>query len=321
MINCFIQLQLDLEDEDTLTTLAGRLARFDRELDKEDREEVEKIAGKPMRQLIGDLLEAHDPDKHLENAKEFFKVQEPTGEQIKAASQTLIETACDPFNNPMLRNTIIDIKKRNEQVIDTITTDSLISSGYDESAKEKSRAVIHNFKKFIEDNKDEITALKIIYSKPYSKRHITYEDIKQLAEAIRKPPYLLNTDLLWNAYEQLEKSKVRKAGAKKLLTDIISLIRFATGQEDILEPFYETVNERFEQWLAKQERLARKFSNEQIEWLIMIKNHISTSLTIGIDDFELSPFYEKGGAVKVYQLFGPDVKSILRDFNEVLINV
>ena len=39
-------------DEDTLTSLAGRIARFDRELEKEDREEIEKIMGKPMKQLL-----------------------------------------------------------------------------------------------------------------------------------------------------------------------------------------------------------------------------------------------------------------------------
>ena len=306
-------------DEDTLTTLAGRLARFDRELDKEDREEVENIAGKPLKQLIGDLLEAHDPDKHLEKAKELFKVQEPTEEHIKKASQTLIDTACDPFNNPKLRNTIIDIKKRNEQVIDIITTDTLISSGYDESAKEKSKTIINTFKKFIEENKDEITALQIIFSKPFDRRHITYEDIKHLADAIRKPPYLLNNDILWNAYEQLEKTKVRKAGPKKILTDIISLLRFATGQEEILEPFSYSVDEKFNEWLGRQERLGKKFTKEQIEWLETIKNHIATSLSIGSEDFELSPFYEKGGAIKMNRLFNNNVQNILDELNEVLI--
>ena len=29
----------------------------------------------------------------------------------------------------------------------------------------------------------------------------------------------------------------------------------------------------------------------------MIKDHIATSLTIGNEDFELSPFYEKGGVL------------------------
>lgn len=125
---------------------------------------------------------------------------------------------------------------------------------------------------------------------------------------------------MWNAYEQLQRSKVKKAGPKKLLTDIISLIRFATGHEQVLEPFSESVNEKFEEWLGKQERLGRKFTLEQKEWLSMIKNHISTSISIGMDDFELSPFYEKGGAVKVYQLFGNEVSDILNDLNKVLVS-
>ncbi len=306
-------------DEDTLSSLAGRLARFDLEIEKNDRDEIERIAGKPMKQLIGNLLEAHDPDKQVEKAKALFQIEKPNTDQIKEASKTLIDIACSPLNNPKLRNTIIDIKKRNEQTIDTITTDTLLSASYDESAKEKSKTIIDNFQKFIEENKDEITALQIIYSKPHSGRRIVYEDIKQLAEAIKKPPYLLNTDLLWNAYERLGKSKVRKVGPKKLLTDIISLIRFATGQEQVLEPFSESVRVNFEGWLGKQERLGRKFTKEQIEWLSMIKDHIATSVSIGMDDFELSPFHEKGGAVKIYQLFGIDIQNILGELNEVLI--
>ena len=72
----------------------------------------------------------------------------------------------------------------------------------------------------------------------------------------------------------------------------------------MLEPFSESVDEKFKEWLGKQERLGKKFTKEQLEWLSMIKNHISTSLSVDMDDFEFSPFYEKGGAVKIYQLFG-----------------
>jgi type I restriction enzyme R subunit len=122
-------------------------------------------------------------------------------------------------------------------------------------------------KKFIEENRDEITALQIIYSKPYGTRHLTYEEIKEIAEAIKKPPYHLTPELLWQAYEQLDRSKVRGAGAQKLLTDIISLIRFAAGKSDILEPFPETVNLRFERWRAQQERAGVRFTEAQIEWL------------------------------------------------------
>jgi type I restriction enzyme R subunit len=309
-------------DEDTLKSMGGRLARLERELDKDSKQEIANIAGKPMKELIKNLVEAHDPDRQIEKAKEIFKIkenEEPTHDQVKRASEELIKMACEPFDNPKLRNTIIDIKKMNEQIIDPVTIDKVIGLGFDKVAKQKSKAIIANFEKFIEENKNELTALQIIYSKPYGQRHLVYEDIKQLADAIRKPPYLLDTDILWRAYEQLQKSKVRKSDPRKLLTDIISLVRFATGQEETLEPFSETVDEKFTRWLSKQERAGRIFTKEQIEWLTMIKNHISTSLTIGMDDFELSPFYEEGGAVRIYQLFGKDINKILDELNEVLI--
>ena len=85
----------------------------------------------------------------------MFNTEIPTEENNKKATENLIRIACEPFDNPGLRNTIINIKKRNEQTIDEITTDTLISAGYDSNAKEKSMKVIHTFKKFIDDNKDE----------------------------------------------------------------------------------------------------------------------------------------------------------------------
>ena len=312
-------------DEDTLTSLAGRLARLDREIDEKDRKEIEDAfvgAGfKPARtlkQIVNNLLDAVDPDRQMEKAKEIFKTEKPTEEQVKKAAEELVKEACAPFDNPKLRNTIIDIKKRSEQIIDTVSKDTVISTGFDEKAKEKARTLVDTFKRFIEDNKNELTALQIIYSKPYGKRHLTYEQIKQLAEAIEKPPYKLNQEQLWLAYEQLEKSKVRRAGPQKLLTDIISLIRFAIGESDVLESFTETVNDRFYKWLSEQEKSGRKFTPEQMEWLGMIKDHIATSLTIQMNDFEYAPFHEKGGVVKVYQIFGKELNSILEELNERL---
>ncbi|HIH45300.1 MAG TPA: DEAD/DEAH box helicase family protein [Candidatus Methanoperedenaceae archaeon] len=316
-----MSIALGNRDEDTITSLAGRLARMDREIEEKDRKEIQKAAeGKPLKEIINSLLDAVDPDKKLEKAREIFKTDAPTDEQIKKAGEELAKKACIPLSdNPKLRNTIIDIKKRNEQIIDTVSKDTIIFAGYDEHAKEKARTIVDTFKKFIEENKDELTALQIIYSKPYGRRHLTYEEIKQLAEAIKKPPYQLTPELLWQAYEQLDKSKVRGAGAQKLLTNIISLIRFATGKSDVLEPFPETVNQRFERWRAEQEIAGVTFTTAQMEWLLMIKDHIASSLSIGMEDFELAPFYERGGAVKAYQLFGKGLNNILEELNEALV--
>jgi type I restriction enzyme R subunit len=199
-----------------------------------------------------------------------------------------------------------------------VSKDTVIFTGFDKQAKEKARTIVDTFKRFIEENRNELTALQIIYSKPYGKRHLTYEQIKQLAEAIEKPPYKLTLESLWQAYEQLEKSKVKGAGPKKLLTDIISLIRFAIGKSDVLEPFMEIVEAKFNWRLLEQEEMGKGFTPEQKEWLLMIKDHIATSLSISMEDFELAPFYEKGGAVKFYNIFGRKADIILGELNEVL---
>jgi type I restriction enzyme R subunit len=306
-------------DEDTLTSLAGRLARLDRALDGKDKREIEEAAwGRSLSGIINALLDTVDPDKRMEKARELFGTETPSEEQVVEAGVVLINDACAPLDDPGLRNTIIDIKKRNEQVIDNVSSDTVLFAGFSEQAKEKAQGVINTFKQFIKENKDELTALQIIYSKPYGRRHLTFLEIKKLAEAIEKPPYYLTPEVLWKAYEQLDRLKVKGAGPHKLLTNIISLIRFATGESNVLEPFPETVDHRFESWIEEQDGAGISFTPEQKEWLLMIKNHIASSVSIEKDDFENVPFNQKGGMVKAYQLFGQELDSILTQLNEAL---
>jgi len=308
-----------IRDEDTLSTLVSRLARMDRELQDKDREELKEAAeGRPLKQITNKLLDAIDPDRQEKRAKEIFKTETPTKEQISEATKQLVKIACEPFDNPKLRNTLIEIKRRNEQIIDAVSKDKIITSEFDPRAAEKAQSTVESFKQFIEDNKDELTALQIIYNKPYGERHITYEQIKQLAEAIEKTPYHLTTDQVWQAYEKLEKSKVKGAGPQKLLTNIISLVRYTMGESQILQPFTETVNERFQTWLMEQERTGQKFTTDQMEWLEMIKQHISTSMRIEMGDLEMAPFYERGGPIRAYKLFGPNLGVIMDELNEAL---
>jgi len=315
-----MSVALGTRDDDTLTSLAGRLARMEKELDDAERKEVESAAGdKALKEIINGLLDAVDPDKKEAKAKELFQTETPTEQQLKKAEEELKTRACSVFDIPNLREKIIEIKQRDEQIIDTISRDTATFVGFDIQAKEKAaHSIIDRFKKFIEENKNELTALQIIYSKPYGVRYLTYEQIKSLAEAIKKTPYNLTPDNIWRAYEQLERSKVKGAGPQKLLTNIISLVRFAIGEADTLEPFEETVNERFQHWLTEQEKAGHKFTPEQIEWLTMIKDHIATSLTIEIDDFENVPFNQKGGAIKADQVFGKELPNILEQLNMVL---
>jgi len=254
------QVALGTRDKDTLLSLANRLARLERELGERDRQAIATAtAGKWLNDLVNGLLDATDPDAQSEKARTLFGTETPTKEQIRRAAQALAAEACQPFDDPRVRNTIIDIKQRNEQTIDTVSKDRLLLAGYDEQARQRARTIVSTFKQFIEDNKDELTALQLIYACPYGQRRLTYEHIRQLAEAIEKPPYHLTPDLLWQAYMQVEAARVRGAGPQKLLTNIISLLRFALGQQDVLEPFPDTVNERFARWVIEQERSGRRY--------------------------------------------------------------
>ena len=315
-----LSVALGNKDKDTITSLAGRLAALDNEIDNTDRESIENISGgKSLNNLVNILLDAVDPDKAIEKACNIFSTDSPSKQQVHEAEKELADIACVPFDNAKLRNLIIDIKKRNEQIIDTVSKDQVILSGFGEQAKERAKAVVNTFHQFIEDNKDELDALQIIYDKPYGERHITYLQIKNLAAAIEKPPYQLTPELVWQAYENLDKARVRKAGPQKLLTNIISLVRFNIGEVNILEPFTETVDQRFAAWLEQQKQAGQVFTREQMEWLKMIKDHIASSLEITIDDFELAPFYEHGGAIKAYNVFDKQLDELMKELNGVLV--
>ncbi|MHA2230980.1 MAG: type I restriction endonuclease subunit R [Candidatus Hodarchaeales archaeon] len=314
------RVAMGIRDPDTITSLAGRLARLDRELSDKDRTEIEQItSGISLKELTNHLLDAVDPDVQTEHAKEMFETDYPSEEQITQAKEELVKKACTPFDSGELRETLDNIRKRSEQYIDIISKDEVVEEGFDEEAREKAEESVTTFMQFIEDNKDELTALQILYSQPYGTRELTYEMVKELSEAINKPPYNLTTEKLWHAYEQLDKSRVRGAGPQRLMTNIISLIRFALEQEEFLEPFPATVEEQYRKWLVEQLETGREFTDEQLEWLGMIKEHIAASVEIEIEDFEYEPFNQRGGATRVYQLFGSDLDIILVELYRELV--
>jgi type I restriction enzyme R subunit len=241
---------------------------------------------------------------------------------VKAAAALLTEAAKPIAANPDLRNRLIQIKRSYEQTIDIVSKDELQEAGFSAEALEKARSIIESFEQFIRENKDEITALQVLYSRPYSRR-LTFRQIKELADAIQRPPRAWTPAALWRAYETLDKSKVRGSGGR-VLTDIVSLVRFALHQEGELRPFRDEVNERFDKWLAEQETVGAhgmrpsQFTPEQRQWLELIRDHIASSFAIEAEDFEYVPFAQHGGLGKAYQVFGNDLSGLLQELNEAL---
>jgi len=322
-------------DDDTIQSLASRLTRLSKQLDKRGLDKVEKLAGKSLPQLARELLTAIDPDainkKALTNAKDagITRSEETlTDNERQTAKNQLIDQACQSFDSPETREVIESARREREQLIDHINLDTVTYSGYSSQAADDAEKVIQTFKEFIEQHKDDIQALSFFYQQPYQRRGLTFAMLEELHQALSKPPLLLTTEKLWGAYERLNqgenKNAKQKANTQRKLTDIISLIRFAIGLDAELKPFAEQVDAKFKKWIFRHNaQRSTVFTEQQTQWLRLIKDHISASCFIERDDFDYSPFSDHGGLQKAWGLFNNgdknELDSLLAEMNQELI--
>ncbi|MCB0111131.1 MAG: hypothetical protein KDE53_34655, partial [Caldilineaceae bacterium] len=192
-------------DTDTLSSLAGRLAKLDRQLTEADHYTIAAIAGgMTVHDLSHTLLDAIDPDHHQAIAVQSYGTEDPTPEQVAAAAASVMQQAANILaDNPRLRTTLLALQQRKEQVIDSVTVDVVLEAGFDPAATDRARSTVDSFTMFIEEHIDQITALQLLYSRPYSLRNLTNDQLKTLQEAIAQPPHSWTTERLWQAYAQL----------------------------------------------------------------------------------------------------------------------
>lgn len=311
-------------DPDVLSSIAARLARLDRECTSDERMAIQETAGGlTLGEIAGALVAAVDPDTHVARARELFKLDakiEPKPEQVKKAAVAVGKAAAAPLaTKPALRKKLLTIQKAHEQIVDDKSIDEILpdKTGFSKEARDHAMSMVASFEQYLADHKDEIEALKFFYSVPHRQR-LRFKDIQALAAAIREPPRSWTPEKLWRAYELLQTDKVKGAGGKRLLTDIVSLVRFALHQDDQLLPYPQRVRERFDNWLAQQANKGRKFTEQQVRWLEMMRDHVATSVEIEVEDFDSAPFVQEGGLGRASALFGKELPKVIKELNEVL---
>ena len=321
-------------DEDTLNSLASRLTRLDKQITQNDREKFKEYSGgKSFGDVVKDLMNAYDPDAVAETAKQIFSIPpaaEPNEEQLKQIENELSLQAVKPFDKPELRDFIETVRQKIYQIIDNTNIDKVTFTGYDKEAKQKAEEIINNFRKFIDENKDEIIALKIIYNmhpsrhserseeSPLDNTKLTFESLGELKDKLNSSLYHLSPEIIWNAYGRLHPAKVKGTKTVRILTDIICLIRFELGIYKQLEPRKEIVDRIFKDWIFKKNAGPKQFTEEQMEWLRLIKDHIVTSVRIEKDTFDYTPFVDKGGLGKFWKTFGENSEEIIKELNNEL---
>ncbi|MBL4848997.1 MAG: DEAD/DEAH box helicase family protein [Planctomycetes bacterium] len=313
--------------EKIVSTLAGRLDRVDRRLTPEQEKALTKALpeGKTLRDIVGTLLDATDTDLEEAKARELAGLEpdaSPNEEQIKAAQKHLREEALAPLKtSPELRKAILNVNRKQDQVLDNLSLDVVtVSAPAPEHQIDHDKKLVDEFKAFVDEHRDEIAALQILYSKPYGER-LTREQIVELAEAIEVPgsrdDYCRR---LWLAYYRLEKSRVRGASQGRLWTDIVSLARHALHPDEDLVPFADVVNERFDAWLERHQQGGKTFTGEQLEWLRLIRDQIVVDYEVRPDDLEqVEKFKQHGGLGTAFALFGAEINTLLADLNRVLV--
>ena len=310
------QIGMGSEDPDVISSVASRLARLDARITATDRQRITDTAGASLQDISHRLVDALDPDRHIAAAQAATGTDDPTGEHIAAARSKIIDDAVAPLMTEEVRELLADVKRSYEQVIDEATKDKVISGEFSKDATDRARRTIDSFKAFIEEHKDEITALQVLYDRPYNQR-LTFADIREFANAISRPPQSWTPEQLWSAYEALDAAKVHGSPGT-VLTNLVTLVRYTLGIDDELKPYPDLVNERFDTWMHQQIQTGRTFTNEQQRWLRLIRDHLAASLTIEPRDLLEAPFTQHGGLGKAQALFGDDLTTLLDDLNTTL---
>jgi type I restriction enzyme R subunit len=308
----------------TMLTLAGRLGRLVKYVTPDDYETLEKLTNGTLQELAEGLLTSLDYDAQLARAQQISGQEDPAASILEEAALQLAQEATQAFKSQELRDLILQLQRRENQAIDDISLDIVTNQGFNE---EQARQDIVSFRARMEENKEKIDLFDLALSRPIG-TSLT-ESIQSVARAIEIPTIGLNRngiDRTWRAYQKLEAARVRGAGTRRLMTDIIALIRYTmqreTDESVILEPFQNTVNRRFAQWIAEQERLRQQaFSAEQHWWLDRIRDRIATDLQCEERDLDGGSGFDKGGRLGAANAFGSEqeLKAILRELNERLV--
>jgi type I restriction enzyme R subunit len=311
-------------DEDLFLSLANRLIRLEKQITEKEKDKLLAFSGgKNLKQITKELITAFDQDEIETKAQlEFDKIpkQDQTPALLKDAKKNaqeqLVLEASKTFNGE-LNGYLDNVRKQHEQIIDSHNIDTVTKSEWDTTSVDSATEIIKDFTEYLEINKDEIKALSIFYNQPYNRRDITFTMIKDVMEKLQLEKPLLAPDYVWDAYATLEEVKSKQP--KDELTALVSLIRRACGIDSELKAYDSTIEANFNKWIFKQHTgQHNRFSQEQLDWLRMIKDHVVSSYHIELHDLDYTPFDAKGGKGKMYQLFGNQMNEIMNEINEVL---
>ena len=165
---------------------------------------------------------------------------------------------------------------------------------------DKPEDYLDSFSEYLKNNMNEITALKIICTKP---RELTRKDLKDLKLILDREGF----------DENKLNSAISNLTNEEISSDIISIIRrYAIGSPLL------NIEDRVKDAVKKLEK-KYKFSKIQLKWLERIENYLIKELVFDLDVFESDTrFKREGGFNKINKAFNNELENIIIELKEYL---
>ena len=303
-------------DTDSVTSLAGRLSRLDRQIDDTQRAKIEDVAGQPLRSLIRTLFDAVDPDKVMEQAQTTTGQDAPNEAAQDEARSTRVAEAAKSLNGTLI-NTLDTIRRDLEQTVDHDNLDHVTRAEWAGDTDDNAKELSADFESYLTDNRDRLEALTIYFAQPARRAEITFAMIREVLDALRADAPRLAPLNVWRAYAHLDDFKGN--APERELEALVALIRRVAGLDATLTPHGDRIRKNFQNWVLKRHAgKGDKFDAAQMDWLRMIRDHLVTSFHIARDDLDMAPFDGQGGLGRMYQLFGEDMEPLMDEMNDAV---
>ncbi len=254
-------------DEDTVSSLAGRLARLNQQLDDRERVRIrEQTGGVELAQMTNDLLAALDPDRVTARARQNAGLPEhsdPGDAYRSRAREQLVGEAAKVFTGPLIE--LLDgIRRDKEQIIDHDGLDTLLRAEWSGDAQTNAEKISGDFEAWLETNRDEIEALTIFYRQPQRRAELTYAMVRQVLDKLKADKPQLAPLYVWHAYAHLLDA-YQGNNPQSELTALVALIRRVCGIDPKLSPYTDTVRRNFQNWIMERHSgPGTKFTEEQV---------------------------------------------------------
>lgn len=272
----------NVQDE-YLRLLAGRLSRIYNKSKASDRDEFARLAKADMKDIavgIYDALEANTLPPYVD-------INEPNNER-KGLVAAIV-------NHPDARHYLLVLNAGFVTILQP-GEDTLISKGF---SIEEAQSTVDAFETYVNEHKDEIEALRIIYNN--QGEPLTYAMLKDLENKLKFANSKFNPMLLWNTYSLVRPEAVTKFSTKEekeAVTNIIQLVRFAFRQITVLNSLYSTAVQYYNLWCGQMQR---SITETQAALIKQIVSYIASNGSCTIKDVR---DWDRTYAAQLIQAFG-----------------